>query len=270
MISRFLVLGALFISLFVFFAPRVLAQPTLPDIYGVADNGTVMLSWNCQYSGLKSVSVQRSSDSAANYSIIGSVKNVAKGIQSFVDEHPLPGNNYYKLIIVFGSGLNWSSNRFGVVAGKAGRGQHSDQPVVTSKVGGQPAATNQSAARLESNTSFPATAADTAHAQKLKPKMSMGFDDFDNTPSTFVRSRYVSTDPATGHINMNLPDDIAQHAYSIRFFNQQNHMVLEVPRINAPKIILDKRNFQRKGLYKFVLRKDAIELETGYISVNDE
>ena len=66
---------------------------------------------------------------------------------------------------------------------------------------------------------------------------------------------------------MNLPDDVSTHHYSIKFYDKDNHVVIDVPRINTAKLILDRRNFQKKGVYKFAIRKDILELEHGYITI---
>ena len=83
---------------------------------------------------------------------------------------------------------------------------------------------------------------------------------------TYIKSQYVFTNPFTGHINLELPEP-RTYQYSIKFFNSQNAMVLEIPRILETSIILDKRNFQHKGLYKFELIKNREKMETGYITI---
>src|ERR1043165_4924861 len=88
--------------LLVLFCPAICAaQPMLPAITGAADGGVALLAWVCQYDGVKAITVKRSADSLANYSIVGYVKNTAKGLQAFADGQPLAGNNFYKLNIAF-------------------------------------------------------------------------------------------------------------------------------------------------------------------------
>src|ERR1043165_357463 len=97
----------LFLSLII--ATKSLSQPMLPDIIGITQKGLNILSWTSQYEKLKSIAVQRSSDSFFNYATIGYVKDLKKGPQAFIDGHPLPGNNWYRLQIAFGSDLTWTS-----------------------------------------------------------------------------------------------------------------------------------------------------------------
>ena len=334
MVSKYPPLRIVFILLFSFTVFNAVAQPTLPDIAGAADKGIVILSWNCQYNGIKSITVLRSTDSVYFYSAIGKVKKLDKGTQAFVDGHPAAGKNFYKLIILFNSSLTWSSNhcsvniersvleklplhlppndsiqRYIVTSDTAKQGRIStvvapvikpaikdnlavepedDPEPVTTKTKTPINDTDDNEQDKTENAkstepkhkiyiSFDLDTLDNAKAktymeQDKKPvehkRVTISFDDPTETSPTFIRSLYVFTDPTTGHINMNLPNDVATHHYSIKFYNEQNQMIIEVPRINASNIIIDKRNFQRKGTYKFVLRKDVTELEQGYITIN--
>ncbi len=99
-------------------------------------------------------------------------------------------------------------------------------------------------------------------------RIAISYDDPYENSATLIRSRFVFVDPVSGHINITLPEDVHTHHYSIKFYDQKNKMMVDVPRVNAASIIVDRRNFQHKGFYKFVIRRDAVELETGYITVN--
>src|ERR1043166_32468 len=94
-----------------FCASRTMAQPMLPDMIGLTQKGMNILSWTSPYESLKSIAVQRSPDSIYNYAAIGYVKGLKKGPQAFIDGHPIPGLNWYRLYIVFNSDLTWFSNR---------------------------------------------------------------------------------------------------------------------------------------------------------------
>src|SRR5690606_5969696 len=63
----------------------------------------------------KSIAVQRSQDSVLNFTTIGYIKDLKKGPQAFIDGHPFPGDNWYRLYIIFNSDLTWYSNRFNLV-----------------------------------------------------------------------------------------------------------------------------------------------------------
>lgn len=217
------------------------AQTTLPDLQATTQKGINVLSWMCQYDGIKSIAVQRSNDSIYNFTTIGYVKETKKGTQGYVDGHPLPGNNFYRLYIAFNSDLTWYSNRIKI---------HIDSSQLMQK------------AVLPPNDSL----------QKMLGTIITNDGSSINTSAitsyTYTRSQYVFTNPFTGHINIELPDDMdAKDVYSLKFFNQQNAKVFEVPKVSEQSVILDKRNFQRKGLYKFELLKNSKLIESGFVTI---
>lgn len=215
------------------------AQPLLPDMASMMEKGMNVVTWTAQYDGIKSIAVQRSADSIYNYVTIGYVKNLKKGIQGFIDGHPLPGNNWYRLYIVFNSDLTWYSNRVNMPVDSAtlAKQTHVLPP-------------NDSLQKLLNSLSLTNAIADPSSISAY----------------TYVKSQYVFTNPFTGHINMELPD-FKNHQYAIKFFDQKNKQILEVPRVPESPVVIDKRNFQRKGVYKFELYKDKQKMETGYITI---
>lgn len=231
---------------------RAYAQPTLPDIVGVTQKGMNILSWTNQYDGIKSIAVQRSGDSTYNFVSIGYVKNLKKGPQAFIDGHPNPGKNWYRLYIVFNSDLTWYSNRMKIFVDSA---QLLQQRVLPS---------NDSLQKLAGKVKFNDT---TAGGNAKKPVLSVSSDAVDMVDAyAYIKSEYVFTNPFTGHINVELKDS-KQHNYSLVFYDQKEKRVLEIHRIAAPAIIIDKRNFQRKGMYRFELMRDKEKLEAGFITI---
>ncbi|NDC42889.1 MAG: hypothetical protein EBZ77_15290 [Chitinophagia bacterium] len=116
--------------------------------------------------------------------------------------------------------------------------------------------------------SLPATIVVVDPPPAPKPRLKLNFPDESATNlTTEVVSRYVMVDGNTGHIHITLPDDVTTHHYSLKFFDKDNHAVIEVPRLTAARLIMDKRNFQHKGQYKFTIRKDVTEFESGYITI---
>lgn len=224
---------------------------------GITQKGINILSWTAQYDGLKSIAVQRSADSFFNYTTIGYVKNLKKGPQGFIDGHPLPGKNWYRLYIVFNSDLTWYSNRFKIMVDSSQLVQKSILPPndslqklvpkVVSALGG---------VKLDTATGKP--------AQKVTVPILGEISETD--AFSYIKSQYVFTNPFTGHVNVELPE-IRKHVYGLRFFDNDNRQIMEVPRVPDSPVILDKRNFPRKGLYKFELTKDRQKFETGYITI---
>ncbi len=273
---------------------NLIAQPSLPEIAATSENKDVIITWQNQYDKVKVITVMRSNDSMTDFEIIGYVKKPAKGINSYNDKKVPPGKYYYKLAIVFGSGLNWRSNLASVVVAPPVREKPKDEPQKETEIRQEPKnkATTPPTAQLESSfkennsaAKAPDTAKKTTHAAPAvaltfasdsnlsarqapaRHKIHYSYDEItDNTP-IFIRSKYIYSDTATGHVRLDLPEDLETHHYSVKFYDKDKHVIIEVPRLNSTKIILDKRNFQHKGVYKFVLRKDYTELESGFITV---
>jgi hypothetical protein len=195
---------------------KAVAQPVLPNVSVGMDSGVVVLSWFCQFDAVKEILVKRSGDSMGNYRVIGNVRNTGKGVQSFTDLHPDTGINYYKLNVVFKSGLNWGSNLCRVVVDRINL--------------------------LPSRDSIDAP--------------------------TFAVPKYVVVNKLTGHVVITLPEGAGIGRYAIKFYNSKEKLIMEIPELRSSPVILDKRNFQRKGMYKFVLRKDDMEVESGYVNIS--
>jgi hypothetical protein len=238
------------------FLTRIAAQPLLPDMVGVTQKGLNIISWTSQYEHLKSIAVQRSSDSFFNYATIGYVKSLNKGAQAFIDGHPLPGKNWYRLQIVFGSDLNWYSNRIKLFVDSA---QLLLQRVMPP---------NDSLQKLASRVRFNDTAGVALNpAMPPKPVLSVTIPDASGVDAyAYIKSQYVFTNPFTGHVNVEIKD-AKEYKYSLQFFDQKDVRVLNILRIAEPNIIIDKRNFQHKGIFRFELARDKEKLETGYITI---
>ena len=271
-------------------------------------------------------------DSVKNFSEVGHVGRKDKGIQAFVDGHPVAGKNFYKLTILFNSGLSWTSNHCRVYVDKSAiekqtiflpindslqkfivtenisnvvktdtittsiiRNENSKMKNITGtkdsiqkiktvvnepKHDLQKANANTDTAvkqnlKLKTTVTFEldsenvATETFTGNGNVLpqRKKITVKFEDPSETSATFIRSRFIFIDSESGHIDMFLPDDVKTHHYSVKFYDGKGHVVIDLPKINMPKLIIDKRNFQHSGVYKFILRKDVTELESGYIEI---
>ncbi len=267
-----------FCTLFFLVHSKAFAQPTLPDLAAVSQNGMNILTWECQYAGVKTIIVERSSDSIFNFVTIGYVKDLPKGVQYFIDGHAKPGTNWYRLKIIFGSDLNWTSNRLKIVMDSAQiaqarvlPGNDSLQYMVAkfkTRTLNFPdsALTNSSVKTYSGRTRF-VTSGKSNTDSASKKGISLEIPDIEQVNAyTYIRSHYVFTNPFTGHINIEVPD-VLSHKYSLKFFNSTNQAIIEIEHLSAPKIILDKRNFQKTGMYRFELFKDKEKLETGYVTV---
>ncbi len=244
-----------FLLIFLLCNAKAFAQPSLPDMVGVTQKGVNILSWTCQYDGIKSIAVQRSADSNYNYATIGYVKNLKKGPQAFIDGHPNPGKNWYRLYIVFNSDLTWYGNRMKLFVDSA---QLIQQRVMPS---------NDSLQKLAAKVVFHDTTGEAAGVVPDKPVLSLTIPDATGLDAyAYIKSQYVFTNPFTGHVNVELPE-ARKHKYELVFYDQKNKVILDIPRLLEESLIIDKRNFQRKGIYRFELQKDDEKLESGYITI---
>lgn len=232
------------------------AQPLLPDLVGVTQKGVNILAWTAQYDGLKSIAVQRSSDSVYNFTTIGYVKNLKKGPQGFIDGHPTPGNNWYRLYIAFSSDLTWYSNRFKLRVDStdiANKGVLPPNDSLQKSV--KSAAAALANIRLDSSGATIGKIPEAA----LPDAASVAIE-------TYIRSQYVFTNPFTGHVNIEVPN-ARTTAYSIRFYDAGERAVLDISRVPESPVVIDKRNFQKKGLYRFELYRDRAKWESGYVTI---
>lgn len=254
--------------------------PVLPDIIAATDKGVNVISWTCQYDGIKSIAVQRSQDSVFNFKTIGYVKNTRKGRQAFIDGHPDAGDNWYRLYIAFSSDLTWYSNTIkifidsttllekGVIPPNDSLQQYasnveiSREDIIASSMQ-TTAATNNAIATNRPTINNRNVEANTA------PKLNLNIPKTEDVNQmTYIKSRHVFTNPFTGHITLELPQDTRQ-TFSIQFFKQgaPGTPVLDVPRLRETNVVIDKRNFQGKGVYKFILKQGGQLIEEGHISI---
>lgn len=209
------------------------AQPELPAISAITQGGLTILSWSNPYeSGLKSIAVQRSADSNYNFTTIGYVTNLKKGVQSFVDAHPMVGKNWYRLVILFTSDMEWRSNLGKVMVDSASIANRKPLPP----------------------------------SDSLQKIISQSGDAAALNTVSYPKSQYVFTNPFTGNINIEI-QDAPKESYQLIFYDQNDKEVLRVPRINDRVVILDKRNFQTTGLFKFKLFKNKAEFDKGYVTI---
>lgn len=231
------------------------AQPLLPDLVAVTQKGMNIISWTSPYERLKTIAVQRSPDSTFNWHTIGYVQNLKKGAQAYIDGHPMPGNNWYRLQIVFGSDLNWYSNRIHLTVDSA---QLLLQAVLP---------TNDSLQKLAVNVHFNDTLAVKSTNGITKPVLSMSIPEASGVDAfAYIKSQYVFTNPFTGHVNVDIKN-VKEFKYGLKFFDDKNNDVLDIPHLPEDAVVIDRRNFPHKGMFKFELFRNKEKMETGYITI---
>ena len=248
-----------------FVAPQAIAQPQLPDIAGATVHGINLLTWTNQYDNIKSIEILRSADSINNFAPIATIKTPQKGVAKYTDAKPLAGNNWYELSIEFHSSLKWNSKILNLYVDSVAPSAPKDSlkhitPSVPAKIEKKviPVPTTKD------TTIKPLLRPDTLLNKKAAAHIQLKPDTTVADAATFFKSKYVAVDAATGFVRIELPD-VKKNHYSLRFFDQKNKQVVELPKVNASPLLLDMRNFQRKGVYHFVIKKDSKDFDQGYI-----
>jgi hypothetical protein len=207
----------------------------LPDINVVNLRGRNFIAFKNQYDKLERIEVQRSNDSLKGYVTIGVLSKPKKGDGTYADEKPMIGKNHYQLRIVFNEEMDWYSKRKSILLDSSN--------VVTS------ALTKGDEATL---------AAPAAGVITTAPVV----EEFN-----FTASAHVFTNTFTGHINIELESTIEKR-YSLVFYDANNGETVRIDRINKDRVVLDKHNFNGRGVYKFILKEAGVQVETGYVRVD--
>lgn len=198
-----------------------------------------IISWNCQFDGVKSIAIQRSSDSVKNFVSIGIVSKPKKGMGNYTDEKPVAGKNYYRLSINFTGDIEWFSNTYKVFLDSATVAKSLEQAI-------------------QSGTS-----------KSILPDKTTGNNSVVlpvDTVFHYTPSDKVYTNPFTGHINISLEDAVGK-LYSVRFFTPDKEEVLRVSRVTKTKIVVDKNNFNSTGTYLFEIYLGEELKESGYVTI---
>jgi len=100
------VLIVLFIVLFsaVSVKSQEYTPPVLPDFSASIKTGKIQLDWISGFRGVQQIGIQRSLDSVLNFNTIGYAAEPNESRNAYLDNKPLPGNNYYRLFILFTNG----------------------------------------------------------------------------------------------------------------------------------------------------------------------
>lgn len=211
-------------------------QNTLPDIDAKKEEGLHVLKWINPYTkDVKSVIIERSKEETKNFNNIGRVEKLSNANQYFVDVHPLLGDNYYRVKVIFKSNIEWISNTVLLSSDSIDISKTKDLP---------------------SNEQF---------QEILEDKGKEGIKEFKE--QYYPTSKYIFTNPFTGNINIEIPNAI-KNRYNIIFYTLNDKEVLNIERIREDTVIIDKRNFQQLGVYKFKILRDKELYEEGYITIN--
>lgn len=234
----------IFFIIFICISSIGFAQPQLPAISIQTKNGINILTWVNPYtSNVASVTVQRSADSNYNFSTIGVVKDISSAVQTYADLRPLAGANWYKVVVTFKSDIDWKSNVYKVVV--------------------------DSADIAKRGAILSTDSIQTIVNKVVEESGKVDFEKINSNlkTATYPTSQLIYTNPFTGNISIELPE-VRKHNYSVVFMDLNGKEIMKIPRVREVEIILDKRNFQNSGTYRFVIYdNNTEEVEKGYITI---
>jgi hypothetical protein len=188
----------------------------------------------------------------------------------------MPGNNWYELNIEFYSSLKWVSKVLNLYIDSTDltliKDSFNNKHVQLKTQKDKPVKAEQKtkpffAAIPDSSKKASAIIDTTAKKKPLANHFHLRPDTTVSDAANYFKSKYITTDLETGHVYIELPE-VKKYHYAIKFYDQQNKMVVDIPRLNASPVLLDKRNFQKKGLYHFSIRKDNKNFDQGYVIIN--
>lgn len=279
------------IGLLFFLTVSLQAQDTLPD-FSVTTRGKnrVLISWVNQYPVIGQINIQRSTDSLKNYKTILAVPDPNNLQNGFVDSKAATPFMFYRLFILLDSGkyvFSPAKRPFWDTATKAETDPGAAAANASKRVIVSDSLSNSDAAKIraeldENNKTKPkperiyiVKRRDTIlyelpeknfrkfrDSVVYKTKDTMVFRSADTIlikpflpKEVYKPSRYVYTEK-DGNIAISLPDAGSKH-FSIKFFDEKNKALFEIPRVKEASLILDKANFLRAGWYHFELYEEG-------------
>ncbi len=254
------------------------AQEILPGITVKNYNGKIIVSWKNQYPiEVKTINIQRSFDSAKNYTTIGSVLNPQNSENGFVDEAPPYNKMYYRLFISFDAGNYIFSDPLRPV-----KEISQPQPMITQELTVVPIKKEELAAEppkeskkepiikpVEKAEILPAPKNTKKSKEpvaknskgkkpsKSKPDDTVAVTTDENAISYPSRRIYTAKD---NNVVINLPH-FESRKYTVKFFAENNNPLFELNRIKEEYLIVEKMNFLRAGWFHFELYENGKMIE---------
>ncbi|NLR66066.1 hypothetical protein HGH92_17295 [Chitinophaga varians] len=195
--------------------------PVLPDFSATIKTGKIQLDWISGFMEVKEIGIQRSLDSVLNFNTIGYASYPTQTRNVYLDNKPLPGNNYYRLFILFNNG------RF----------------IYSKTLLALPDSTIRSDMKLQYADIKDAARNPNKPDENKEPKV------------VWHPSNYIYT-TADGNVNIKL-NDAPQKKYSVKFFEPNGTFLFEIEQVKGPSLILEKAIFMHAGWFNFELFEDG-------------
>ncbi len=211
-----------------------MAQDTLPKITVKNISNRIIISWKSTYgANISNINIQRSSDSLKNFRTIGSVLEPMNKENGYVDQKPPGFNMFYKVFVAFEGGTYVFTKSY--------------RPVIDTVT------TVTGISRLTGDINSEFVKGVKAKADSAK------FPAPPPVPRTFVPSRNIFT-AKESNVVISLPN-AATHQYSIKFFDDKDRQLFDVPKITEQYLIIEKVNFLHSGWFYFKLYDMGVQIE---------
>lgn len=203
------------------------AQEILPGISVRNSGGKIIVSWRNEYQKpVATINIQRSYDSLANYSTIGSVLNPQNKENGYADLTAPYSKMYYRVFIAFEGG---------------------------SYIISTPARPTKDTGALTSTTVKYPWQVDPSADPNLQVPPEPG------TPVINFPSKWVFT-ARDNNVVIHLPD-VETKKYSVKFFDELDNLVFELNNLKDDYLIIEKVNFKKSGWYHFELFESGNSVE---------
>lgn len=242
---------------------KLSAQDTLPRFTLKNTNGQISILWQNKYQQqVKGISIQRSYDSAKNFSSIVTVLNPQNTINGYIDKKPPFAKMYYRLFIMFDTG-----NYLITTATKPVINTTIDYTALIKEINALYEQTSQQQqAKPNSTQKNNAKSGKQAKTSTGKPVAS----DIVNAVITYPSRRVYTEAIKDNNIVINLPY-IKKYHYSIKFFTEEYIPLFELKHITDDYMLLEKVNFRQSGWYLFeIYRNDRLLEENKLFIPNDD
>lgn len=251
-LSRIFIVTVLALSALVFSVQAQQVQqkplPVFPEFSALIQTGKNRLEFISGFRDVKSIGVQRSLDSVLNFNTIGYIANPGDIRCAYDDGKPLPGSNYYRMLIIFNNGRYFFTK---VVLAVPDSTINDREKLTAADVKAAIAAAK--AAGIATSTAPPPVMTDKG-AATVKEKEAPKEEKIVWHPSNYI---YTTAD---GNVNIKLPE-APNKRYVIRFFEPDGSFLFDIKEVKEPFLILEKAIFLHAGWFNFEILEDGKVLE---------
>ena len=270
----------LFMFFLIFDCASMYGQNVLPNITVKNLNGKIVVSWLNEYKKpIQNILIQRSFDSLKNYATIGTVLNPQNTENGYPDVNPPYKKMYYRISIFFEGG--------DYVIGPASRPIKELQvlenlditsvpepeklPIDSTEIKGIDSVNLKKNKEAERNLKNKDSVKLNKNIKNPDVKIPISIDSLKIiVPKKIIETAYPSQTIFIGKQNavvIHLPEATIKK-YHIKFFDENNKMIIELKKITDDYLYLDKSNFFHAGWFHFEIYENGelFEKNKFYIS----